>query len=241
MNTISPVTESDMSQVLEHIKAFSERVMSTLVSYSEQAKELTELRQHVQSIDERFAQLNADKDKALSEVNALKADNQFLVRQSGEYSTLAQTYSNERDEALRKLRELETANAKQGEIIKAQKEGLDRLNQQMADTTAEMISHRNDADSANRQLDTLKYDYNELRTAHDSLSDKLYAITQALNPIQPKASQNIPITQTYDEAHPKAQEPLPVEPAKPEMLPVIEDKPAEEEKPWYARNPSSNW
>lgn len=209
--------------------SFASRICTTIVAHSEQQTQINNLSEAYNT--------------TVQERDHLRSENAKLNQDVGELDTIANSYSRERDEAIKQVQELQgklryqeemaiARDAKVSELtgsnnnLQVQVNSLETISNRRADEVHTLNNHvvelERDLDHWKQAFDNANAGYVEVTTKLDKipLPIRAHFTGESLEPPKPEPV-NVPITENRPEA--------------PEMKPVLpEDHPAEvtEYKPW---------
>jgi chromosome segregation ATPase len=193
--TLVPVTEAEMA-------TWTQRLMTTVVSYSKQSAELDEIKQRVNSLYDQVSQLreeNAtlkrDRDDALALAveNENKLNDARRHRDSLEHtvSSLNETITS-RDSKVRELEGLLTSARLESTDWQRKCEHLDRVNADLTNTLATVRERRdhwhNRAEDAERELAETKAKLQKVVEQMSTMSDILGIVKQQAKEVPAEAS-----------------------------------------------------
>lgn len=198
---LTPVTETEMHDFQQGAASFFNRIVSTVVSMSDQAIELGKLRQEVSTATAKLQELIDDNSRKAEELSALRESNSWLsntARENGERAIKAETAAREATEWAKTLEEDHaTVVAKLTSTIEQDKQDAAENAQRYQDTL-NSVNGRNseltqrvrdlEADNANLQRDNSvamgaseewKHRFETIQAERDTLRGKLDTLRQA--------------------------------------------------------------
>lgn len=245
--------EQDMREVfnsmLSHIQQMRDKVISTVVSHSETARELAILRERFTELNDRMTSVVNEAQRFRQDLHATIAERDKYKRDADDHLALAQNYEKERDEARhdlhntrvdldrathdlsqsqREVERLQTALNRVNDTVSWQSERITSLNDRLAERGRE-----------NGELQT------KLKAAEDRLT-KLQGVIKDIFPVTEEAKPTelpgtAPSFQPFAPMAPMAEEPTvephPVQSAG-ESHGVNEriDEPKSEDDPWWKKH-----
>lgn len=227
-NQVSPVTESEMRDFQAKAQEVIGKMLTALVSHTDQAREIDTLRNQVTAINARVDELLAVNGEAHTELSKLRQSNDWLSQSAADNAKLAELYASERDEAKRVSTELGEANAKQGAMIAEQRDKIERSSLEQIRLGTERDTALNDRDHSERALRDAYADNDRLTAELKAAEHSLATIRSALGLTTETPTEPSPQLHTTPQV-----EPMPTSPTiEPTSYPPQDGwRPYEEPKP----------
>jgi uncharacterized coiled-coil DUF342 family protein len=257
MNT--ETNEHEMRQVFDNalsaISTLRDRTISTVVSHSDTARQLSELRERFDELSNRMNSVVQEAQRFRQDLHLTMVERDKYKQEAMDNASLAEGYSKERDEARQELSEARSQITQYGtELADAQRNvqaltgQVDRYRADVEWSQRTASQYREERDEARSNLDKIGQ---ELKQAQDRLS-RLQGLMRELFPEAPKPAEaprsylapgesiqdvfNPRPSPAQDSAQPSEDKPSEVQ--SPSESPIDEEKPSEETKPWWDRKDS---